>query len=83
MDDEVLTIAALTLASVFLNVATSRSTMNPGIDSSLSNVPPVCPRPPSDIIGTMAPSEATIGARMRLGLIANPACRVLIDLGAG
>ncbi len=36
--------------------------MNPGIDSSLSSVPPVCPSPRPDIIGTATPQAATIGA---------------------
>ena len=33
------------------------------MDSSLSRVPPVCPRPRPDIIGTATPQLATIGAR--------------------
>ena len=34
----------------------------PGIDSSLSSVPPVCPSPRPDIIGTYAPHAAASGA---------------------
>ena len=34
----------------------------PGIDSSLSSVPPVYPSPRPDIIGTTAPAAATTGA---------------------
>ena len=34
----------------------------PGIDSSLSSVPPVCPSPRPDIIGTPTPSDETSGA---------------------
>jgi hypothetical protein len=41
---------------------TDRLVRNPGIDSSLSSVPPVCPRPRPDIIGTTTPQAATIGA---------------------
>ncbi len=37
--------------------------VNPGIASSLSSVPPVCPSPRPDIIGTATPSDATSGAR--------------------
>ena len=35
----------------------------PGIDSSLSSVPPVWPSPRPDIIGTTTPSDAMSGAR--------------------
>jgi len=34
----------------------------PGIASSLSSVPPVCPRPRPDSFGTATPSAATSGA---------------------
>ena len=40
----------------------ARSTRNPAIDSSLSSVPPVCPSPRPDIIGTAAPHAAARGA---------------------
>ena len=36
--------------------------LNPGIDSSLSRVPPVCPSPLPEIIGTLTPAAAAIGA---------------------
>jgi hypothetical protein len=39
-----------------------RSTLKPGIDSSLSSVPPVWPSPRPDTIGTAAPQAATAGA---------------------
>ena len=42
--------------------ARERSVQNPGIDSSLSRVPPVCPRPRPDIMGTATPRQATNGA---------------------
>jgi hypothetical protein len=38
-------------------------TRKPGIDSSLSSVPPVWPRPRPDTIGTATPQAATAGAR--------------------
>lgn len=81
MSADVLTIAAFTLRSVALKVSTSRLTVRPGTDSSLSSVPPVCPRPRPDIIGTIAPSEATIGARMRLVLSPTPPVLCLSTLG--
>ena len=37
--------------------------LNPGIDSSLSIVPPVCPNPLPDIFANLAPQLATIGPR--------------------
>ena len=39
-----------------------QSTRKPGIDSSLSSVPPVWPRPRPDIIGTTTPQAAASGA---------------------
>mmetsp|Transcript_22070 Transcript_22070/g.42893 ORF Transcript_22070/g.42893 Transcript_22070/m.42893 type:complete len:261 (-) Transcript_22070:322-1104(-) len=39
-----------------------RLVLKPAIDSSLSNVPPVCPSPRPLIMGTTSPSEATSGA---------------------
>ena len=42
--------------------ATDKLVRKPGIDSSLSSVPPVCPSPRPDIIGTTAPEAATTGA---------------------
>ncbi len=44
--------------------ASVRSVRIPGIDSSLSRVPPVCPSPRPDIIGTVTPNDAINGARM-------------------
>ena len=42
--------------------ASERSVRKPGIDSSLSRVPPVCPSPRPDIMGTATPRHATSGA---------------------
>ena len=44
----------------------------PGIDSSLSIVPPVCPRLRPDILATVHPFAATIGATIRLVLSPTP-----------
>jgi hypothetical protein len=51
-------------ASALRIAARLRSVRNPGIEASLSSVPPVCPRPRPDIIGTIAPHAAARGARM-------------------
>ena len=42
--------------------AGERCTLNPGIDSNLSSVPPVCPNPLPDTIGTFNPQAAAAGA---------------------
>ena len=44
-----------------INSFSLRATFVLGIDSSLSSVPPVCPRPRPDILATLAPQAATIG----------------------
>ena len=49
--------------STALNSSTPRSTRNPGMDSSLSSVPPVWPRPRPDIFGMITPQAAASGAR--------------------
>ncbi len=41
-----------------------RSVRNPGMDSSLSSVPPVGPRPRPEIMGTCSPQQVKSGARM-------------------
>ena len=50
-------------AIIFWKSARDRRTSKPGIDSSLSSVPPVWPRPRPEIIGTATPHAATAGAR--------------------
>ena len=57
----------------------SRSTRKPGIDSSLSSVPPVWPRPRPDIIGNGTPHAATSGRERERHLVADAAGRVLVD----
>ena len=42
------------------------------MDSSLSSVPPVWPRPRPEIIGTTTPAEAASGAEIRLVLSPTP-----------
>jgi len=59
-----LSIAQPILAICFSASASVSAVLKPGIDSSLSRVPPVCPSPRPDIIGTATPSDAMSGARM-------------------
>ncbi len=49
-----------------------RSVLRPGMLSSLSRVPPVCPRALPDIMGTFTPIEAIRGANMMLTLSPTP-----------
>ena len=60
-----------------------RLTRKPGIDSSLSSVPPVWPSPRPEIIGTQAPAAAASGARMRLVLSPTPPVECLSTRGPG
>ena len=55
----------------------------PGIDSSLSSVPPVCPRPRPEIIGTTTPAAAAMGAQIRLVLSPTPPVECLSTLTPG
>ena len=55
-------IAQPSRSSCCARLASERSVRNPGIDSSLSSVPPVWPSERPDIIGTATPSDATSGA---------------------
>mmetsp|Transcript_1057 Transcript_1057/g.2601 ORF Transcript_1057/g.2601 Transcript_1057/m.2601 type:complete len:204 (-) Transcript_1057:154-765(-) len=57
------------------------SVRNPGIDSSLSSVPPVCPNPRPDIIGTHSPSEAARGASASETLSPTPPVECLSTTG--
>ena len=56
------------------------SVLNPGMDSSLSIVPPVCPKPLPLIFATFTPSEATSGATTRLVLSPTPPVECLSTL---
>src|SRR5579875_1298179 len=70
---------------VFLRALTSSSlprlARHPGTDSSLSSVPPVCPRPRPDSCGTTAPQLATRGASTRLTLSPTPPVECLSTEG--
>ena len=53
----------------------------PGMASSLSSVPPVCPRPRPDSCGTAAPHAATSGARTSETLSPTPPVECLSTVG--
>ena len=61
--------------------ARSGAVSYPGMLASLSSVPPVCPSPRPEIIGTKAPQAATTGARMRLTLSPTPPVECLSRTG--
>src|SRR5919112_2605507 len=65
------------------NVSTSGCDWYPGIDASLSRVPPVWPRPRPAIIGTKPPQAATAGARTRLTASPTPPVECLSRTGPG
>ena len=60
-----------------------RLVRKPGIDSSLSSVPPVCPSARPDIIGTTTPAAAASGATMKLVLSPTPPVECLSTLTPG
>lgn len=62
------------------NSSLVRVVRSPGIDSSLSTVPPVCPRPRPDIFATFAPHAATIGAMISVVLSPTPPVECLSTL---
>ena len=64
-----------------MNSAGLNAVRKPLIDSSLSSVPPVCPKPRPDIIGTLTPQAATSGARQRLTLSPTPPVECLSTFG--
>src|SRR5438477_421324 len=53
---------------------------SPGIDSSLSSVPPVCPRPRPDSLATARPNDAASGANSRVTPSLTPPVE---EVGAG
>ena len=53
----------------------------PGIDSNLSRVPPVCPKPRPEIIGVYIPQDATMGANIMLTLSPTPPVECLSTTG--
>ena len=52
-----------TFSTFCINSFISTFVLYPGIDSNLSIVPPVCPRPLPDIFATGIPSDAIIGSK--------------------
>ena len=60
-----------------------RSARQPGMDSSLSKVPPVCPSPRPDSWGTLTPKTATSGASGRVILSPTPPVECLSAVGRG
>ncbi len=54
---------------------------HPGIDSSLSSVPPVCPRPRPESCGTATPSDASSGTSGRVILSPTPPVECLSIAG--
>ena len=63
------------------NVSGSRSVRRPGIDSSLSRVPPVCPSPRPESLATASPSDAAIGANTSVTPSATPPVECLSTFG--
>ena len=55
----------------------------PGMDSSLSTVPPVCPRPRPPMVGTITSAAAASGATMRVVLSPTPPVECLSTLTPG
>jgi hypothetical protein len=58
-----------------------RAARQPGMLSSLSSVPPVCPRPRPDSCGTATPNTATSGASGRVILSPTPPVECLSEVG--
>ena len=65
------------------NSSIVRLVRNPGIDSSLSSVPPVWPSARPEIIGTVTPAAAASGAAIRLVLSPTPPVECLSTLTPG
>ena len=59
----------------------SRSVRSPGIDSSLSSVPPVCPSPRPESLATARPRAAASGAKTRVTPSATPPVECLSTVG--
>ena len=70
-------------ASTLIISAPDRTARQPGMDSSLSSVPPVWPRPRPDSCGTAAPQLATSGARISDTLSPTPPVECLSTVGTG
>src|SRR3984885_11910837 len=68
-------------SSAATSASLPRRAPQPGIDSSLSSVPPVCPRPRPESCGTAAPQLATSGARISDTLSPTPPVECLSTVG--
>ena len=64
--------ATPTRSACAINSSGESEVRNPGMDSSLSTVPPVCPSPRPDILATFPPRDATIGATISVVLSPTP-----------
>ncbi|OQC57511.1 MAG: hypothetical protein BWX54_01159 [Verrucomicrobia bacterium ADurb.Bin018] len=67
---------------VSMNCFSVRLTLNPGMDSNLSSVPPVMPSPRPEIIGTANPAHAASGARISETLSPMPPVECLSTSGS-
>ena len=65
------------------NSSLLKDILKPGIDSNLSKVPPVCPKPLPLILANLAPQLATIGPKTRLVLSPTPPVECLSTLTPG
>ena len=63
-----------------MNRSGSRSTVRPGIDSSLSSVPPVCARARPLSFGTLTPQAAARGGPINVTLSPTPPVECLSTL---
>ena len=71
------------LANCALNSSMVRSVRKPGMDSSLSSVPPVWPSPRPEIIGHDHARRGRQRRRDQAGFVAHAAGRMLVHLDAG
>src|SRR3989442_1106746 len=65
------------------NSSIARSTRNPGIASSLSSVPPLCPSARPESLATGTPAAATSGATTRVALSPTPPVECLSTFRPG
>ena len=70
-----------TRARAARNSSSERSVRKPCMASSLSSVPPVCPRPRPEIMGTTNPQHAASGARTSETLSPTPPVECLSATG--
>ncbi len=75
------TMAQPALLTTSRNLRSLSCVLTPGMDSNLSNVPPVWPKPRPEIIGTNAPQAAKAGANNRLTQSPTPPVECLSKIG--